>query len=181
MWSICNHSNLQQQFTNCTFCNSHIHNNCSQTNAAALQIQIPVCTTCINGTQPNRYIENCFVCNTNEGELLVCNQCICLGHKTYVNKLNIPITDDTLLCPWCTPFIPHTHQPPGRHTGSNINDEEGNDQQANNDQHLPTTTQKAQHGKHSPHPKYHPLNSTKETMPKHQPNQSKPRHISTEG
>ena len=109
--TICKDSSLQQQFTKCTFCNSNIHHHCSQTNATSLQLQSPVCTTCINGSQLSRHIENCFICNTDEGTLLVCQQCVCLSHKTCVKKLRILITDKTFLCPWCTPTAPHTHQP----------------------------------------------------------------------
>ena len=124
--SICRESNLQQQFTNCTYCNANIHHHCSQTNAAALQLQTPVCTTCINGSQTNRHINNCFICNTDEGKLLVCQQCVRLSHKPCIDKLRIPVTDDTFLCPWCMPATPLEQQPTHRHTDSD--DGEGNDQ-----------------------------------------------------
>ena len=129
MCSICNESNLQQQFTNCTFCNSNIHQHCAQTNAAALELQNPVCTTCINGSQTNWDIKNCFVCNTNEGIFLICQQCTRLRHGPCIIKLGILVTGDTFLCPWCTPTAPYTHQPAQRHTDSDDAYEGGDDSQ----------------------------------------------------
>ena len=85
-----------------------------------------MCTTCINGSQTNRHINNCFICNTDEGKLLVCQQCVRLSHKPCIDKLRIPVTDDTFLCPWCMPATPLEQQPTHRHTDSD--DGEGNDQ-----------------------------------------------------
>ena len=65
-----------------------------------------------------------------------------ISHKPCIGKLRIPVTDNTFLCPWCTPATLLEQQPTHRHTDSD--NEEGDDQQEKINQKYTAASEQSQ-------------------------------------